>query len=91
MFSIHIIAPNDPNGNPRRLYLVCGPHGPLAAVDEGYSGFRAIAEAGFPNAPEVWNIEVSASEYKRLKKQLPAKKSSGRAREAREAHGYRRR
>jgi len=77
MFSIHMIAPNDSNGNPRRLYLVCGPHGPIAAVDEGYSGIGAIREAGF-TAPEVWNIEVSAKEYRRLKKQLPSRKTGKR-------------
>lgn len=71
MFAIHLNAKNDPSGNPRRVYLICGPHGPVAAVDEGYAGRGAIREAGF-EAPEVWNLDITPGEYRRVLRQLGA-------------------
>lgn len=58
----HIKAPNDSNGNPRRLYLVYSTEtGRLVSVyDEGYGG-RPAALRGVVELPP---IEVSASEYK---------------------------
>jgi len=70
MFAIHLKAKNSPSGNPRRVYLICGPHGPVAAVDEGYSGIGAIREAGF-DAPEVWGVEITPGEYRRVLKEFP--------------------
>lgn len=71
MFAIHVKAKNDLNGNPRRLYLVCSPHGPVAAVAEGYDGSHAIRGAGY-EAPIVADIHVQPAEYKRLLRAYPA-------------------
>lgn len=44
-YAIHIKAPNDRNGNPRRAFLVydeAGNH--IGTVDEGYRGRGALAD-----------------------------------------------
>lgn len=43
---LHLDAGHDRNGNPRRGYLVIGKRGgwPIAYVDEGYRGERALAD-----------------------------------------------
>lgn len=68
MFALHLKTKNDTNGNPRRIYLVCSPHGPVAAVDEGYSGVGALREAGFDPCPVVWDIEVTPGEYRAIRR-----------------------
>ena len=88
MFAIHVKAENDRNGNPRRLFLVCGEHGPIVAVDEGYSGEGAIREAGY-FAPVVADIHVKPAEYKLLRKKYPEATAKQKAKESREYHASR--
>ena len=74
MFSvIHITAPNDNNGNPRRCFAVYKHDGPrysklVAVVDEGYSGEAGLASQirGFGGSDYCIHcrVNVSASEYK---------------------------
>lgn len=78
MFAIHIKADNDRNGNPRRLFLMCSQHGPVVAVDEGYSGEGAMEQAfadgrtSVGRLPVVADIHVQPAEYKRILKRYPA-------------------
>jgi hypothetical protein len=61
----HVSAPNDRNGNPRRLYLV-GSDGKWFSFDEGYLGVHAIPSKYRENMTWFPEVTVSASEYKRL-------------------------
>lgn len=69
---IHAAAKNDANGNPRRCYLVVDRAGFAMAIDEGYSGDRAIdAELGPELGRELrgrvtGRLEVSPRDYKSL-------------------------
>lgn len=64
MIALHLRASNDTNGNPRRLFLILDNDGDAVdAVDEGYSGYGAIAR----NYPEIKigaTIEVTPAEYR---------------------------
>jgi hypothetical protein len=74
----HIKAPNDLNGNPRRLFLVVWVYengNVTMAYDEGYAGRGAIpdkrntAHASMPDI-ELPPINTTPSEYKRLLRQF---------------------
>jgi hypothetical protein len=69
-----VVAPNDRNGNPRRLYLVTDlEHWSTIAYDEGYEGVGCV-----PNYKELGpiyylpTVEVSAREYHRLLREWPS-------------------
>jgi hypothetical protein len=47
-----------PAGRPARVYLVCGPDGPLAAVVGGDTGEDELAAAGFANCSVAWELTV---------------------------------
>jgi hypothetical protein len=66
---LHVCAPNDTNGNPRRVYvhivndkvrgsIVAG------AWDEGYEGYKAVPEAYRTMASYSHSVKVSPTEYR---------------------------
>lgn len=66
---IYLKSTNDTNGNPRRGWLVVTEDF-TRFVDEGYAGPHAIEEAGFDlTTPWAAEIKISASEYKRVKRE----------------------
>ena len=59
---LHFTAPNDRNGNPRRLWAVFTPAGQLvAAYDEGYEGSQAVPVAIRHKAATCYAVPVAAS------------------------------
>jgi hypothetical protein len=67
----HLTAPNDVNGNPRRLYYVLNVWtGKDKVYDEGYVGFMGIPEYIRTSYFELPHMKISASEYKRFLKEL---------------------
>lgn len=67
LLAIHLCAPNDTNGNPRRVYVLHDRAGSIvAAIDEGYSGHHAVKEAGYPNAVMGPAYDTIPSEYRTL-------------------------
>ena len=63
-YVIHICAPNDTNGNPRRCYAVYRHDGTLlAVVDEGYRGWTEALKP-WPGFIELCRINVKAGEYR---------------------------
>lgn len=70
---VHVRAPNDINGNPRRLFLVLQNGGVLGAVNEGNQGSGALLayrDGSQMRALIATEIYVSANEYKRLLRQF---------------------
>ena len=68
---VHACAPNDYNGNPRRLYMGFfqdGENVKTCAWDEGYSGHHAVPEPYRGAAYEAVRREISASDYRRYLK-----------------------
>lgn len=67
-------APNDTNGNPRRLIVVYdldSAGDPAAIIDEGYagSGPGRMFEEGFGSVRiSLPDVEISATEYRRWRK-----------------------
>lgn len=55
---IHLCAPNDRNGNPRRIFLVMAGGEVLHAIDEGYRGFGAV-KAALPQHLEANGLRVA--------------------------------
>jgi hypothetical protein len=77
MECIHLRAPNDRNGNPRRIYLCVEGGAVVAAIDEGYHGTAALTEARdefeerlIPTGgvAVACQIDVTASEYNAWKR-----------------------
>jgi hypothetical protein len=67
----HLNAPNDVNGNPRRLYYVLDLSTKEEMVyDGGYVGFMGIPEHIRTNFFALPDMKISASEYKRFLKEL---------------------
>jgi hypothetical protein len=64
----HLIAPNDVNGNPRRLYMVQVETNGVTIYDEGYLGSGAIPEQVRHRVEWLPEIHITAKEYKRLLK-----------------------
>ena len=69
----HVKAPNDKNGNPRRLYLVTDTNNGAfttrtQAFDEGYAGPGVIPghKRNVAHAIELPSVHVTAREYQRL-------------------------
>jgi len=70
----HVTAPNDRNGNPRRLYLVTSASAEsTVAIDEGYGGRQlALAHIRAPaRVIDLPTVNVGAAEYRRLLRVLP--------------------
>ncbi len=60
---IHLLAPSDKNGKPRRLYLVVTADGDVKeAIDEGHAGDSAYRNK-YGKLPEI-SISTTATEYK---------------------------
>ena len=76
----HIKAPNDVNGNPRRLFMVVWLYdngNVTTAYDEGYAGRGAIPgkrNTEFASMPDIElpSVNVSSAEYRRLLEQYGA-------------------
>jgi len=76
MFFQHLCASNDPNGNPRRLFVLVDEDLPVAtrvaAWDEGYSGSDAVPGVWRKQAYNAQRMDISVSLYKELKRRLPS-------------------
>ena len=67
----HLSAPNDVNGNPRRLYYVLNVHTKNEMVfDEGYEGFMGIPEYIRTSFFALPDMKITATEYKRFLKEV---------------------
>ncbi len=63
MIYLHLVAPHDNNGNPRRLFVVLDENADAKAViEQGYTGYREIRKQ-FPDAKEGPEINITVSEY----------------------------
>lgn len=63
----HLVAPNSPSGNPRRLYLVVYDSGDMRAFDEGHVGFMAVPpEAQRLAQTREVRVEVTFTTYRDL-------------------------
>lgn len=60
---LHLCAPNDRNGNPRRAYVVLFDDGVHAFFDEGYQGRSALPRDYADNV--TWELRVSPGELRR--------------------------
>jgi hypothetical protein len=70
---IRLKATNDPNGNPRRCYVLFNPDGrPMAAWDEGYYGSDAVPGELRQQAYDAPIIHVPVREYLNWLAQLPS-------------------
>lgn len=61
--TVRLAAPNDANGNPRRLFLVMKGGEPVGVFDEEYGGKEAITDKKMRDGWQGITIAVSASEY----------------------------
>lgn len=67
MHYLHLCAPNDHNGNPRRLYMVLRADGTIVAcIDEGYRGISAL-RIPYGSIPGGLVINIAPAEYRRLR------------------------
>lgn len=65
---IYLKSTNDTNGNPRRGWLVITEES-VRFVDEGYEGHYALKRRGVSMDLDWTEINISASEYKRIKRE----------------------
>lgn len=65
----HMRAPQDANGNPRRVFVVQDTRtgNVIDTIDEGYRGIHAWRTL-YPNAVEGAQFDVSPAEYRSLRK-----------------------
>ena len=70
--AVHVSAPNDINGNPRRGWIVLTANHKYHFIDEEYNGTKALSEFGFTQAEcqaidlQSIPLNISASEYRRF-------------------------
>lgn len=64
---IHMRAPNDSNGNPRRIFVKIQDGTIVDTADEGFRGIASAREKGMPLGYSPPMFDVSASEYRILK------------------------
>lgn len=65
---LELRAPHDPNGNPRRLYLVLDDEGCIdQVIDQGYQGRGALPAGLLPRGYALSSVRISASEYRELR------------------------
>lgn len=70
MMVIKLNSTNDVNGNPRRGWLVLGPAGDSNRfIDYGNQGIETDASIELAYGPIKATIKVSASEYRRFKRE----------------------
>lgn len=62
--TVRLAAPNDSNGNPRRLFLSMKGGEPVGVFDEGFEGKAAIPDQKMRDAWQGITIAVPASEYR---------------------------
>jgi hypothetical protein len=63
--TIRLVADNDRNGNPRRVFVVFHNGDVVAAYDEGYAGTGAITALDHRRAYQGIDIDVPVYEYER--------------------------
>lgn len=64
MIYLHLKAPSDINGNPRRCYLVLSREGTIIdCIDEGYEGEVQVTKA-YPGATRSVTLRVPVTTYK---------------------------
>ena len=69
----HLKAPNDTNGNPRRVFVIYDAAGNiLDAVDEGYAGRPQWVRA----LPELPSFSITATEYREILRDWSAVRAS---------------
>jgi hypothetical protein len=68
----HYCAPNDVNGNPRRVYALLEEGKIIAAWDEGYLGSDAVPGIWRRDAYNAPRVEVSATKYRKILKEFPS-------------------
>jgi hypothetical protein len=62
---LHLAAPNDSNGNPRRAFVAFAGSALRGCWDEGYSGFHAVPPELRELALNAPRINVTAGELRR--------------------------
>lgn len=76
MYFQHLCASNDPDGNPRRLYVLVDEELPtatrVAAWDEGYAGHLAVPGIWREHAYNAERMDITVSLYKELRRILPS-------------------
>lgn len=65
---LHLTAPNDKSGNPRRLYIFLSDQAVMGVWDEGYEGAECLPSTLQEDGKRAPQINITAGEYKRLKK-----------------------
>ena len=71
-FAIRLQCKLAPAGQSRRVYLVCGPAGPVAAVSGGPSGVDELLAAGFARCPVEWHVATDWESLRQALGLLPA-------------------
>lgn len=67
IFGLHLRAPNDQNGNPRRLYVVIADDECSWVYDEGYLGVHAVPAEHRERIAGRWTqINITRAEYSRV-------------------------
>ncbi len=62
---IKLCAPNDRNGNPKRVYIAFPVDGGQpCAFDENYNGIEAVPQHIREQVKDFYRVNVSASEYR---------------------------
>lgn len=64
---LHLAAPNDSNGNPRRAYVAFAGSALRGYWDEGYSGSHAVPAGLRDLAASAPRVNVTATELRRWK------------------------
>ena len=75
MTVINMCAPNDVNGNPRRLFVVLDEEGVQWIIDEGYAGDGGLKHWAEQTGHRIGypvRINVTASEYVSWRKEQAA-------------------
>lgn len=67
----HLSAPQDSNGNPRRLYYFLNLETKTESVyDEGYEGWQGVPQEMRESFYELYPMKITATEYKRFLKEV---------------------
>ena len=65
---LHLCAPNDGNGNPRRCYVLFTDGRPTHAWDEGYAGSHTVPLQWRALANIAWRIDCTVKSYREFMK-----------------------
>jgi hypothetical protein len=85
--TVRLAAPNDSNGNPRRLFLAMKGGEPVGVFDEGYEGKAAIPDQKMRDGWQGITIAVPASEYREWLKTYRALGMTGSVKKRNPAYG----